>query len=143
MKKVLFNCTGNTCRSQMAEGLLWHYFGKQFDVFSAGSEPGEIVNSRAVQVMAEIGIDISHHQPEPIEKYLNQNFDFVIALCDEANEHCPIFHGCKKQLHWGMPDPYSATGTEEEILVVYRHTREEILKKIQDTFSEYSCCDIL
>ncbi|MBC8456146.1 arsenate reductase ArsC [bacterium] len=136
MKKVLFVCTGNTCRSQMAEGLLRHYFGKQFVPFSAGSHPSKIVNPRAVQVMAELEIDISHHQPKSIEKYLHQNFDFVITLCDAANEHCPVFHGDGKRLHWGMPDPYCAKGTEEEILAIYRNTRDKISEKIRLFLSE-------
>jgi len=118
-------CTGNSCRSQMAEGLLRKLAGERFQVFSAGLEPSR-VHPKAIQVMQEIGIDISYHQSEPVSQYLHQEFDFIITVCDHAREHCPYFPGHGQRLHWSFPDPAAASGTEDEVLAVFRAVRNQI-----------------
>ena len=123
-RKILFLCTGNSCRSQMAEGFA-HQMG--WDAYSAGTKPETQVNSFAINVMAEIGVDISDHVTEPISKYLDENFDIVTTLCDNARETCPIFTGdSDRQIHNGFIDPADATGSDSEITEVYRRIRDEI-----------------
>jgi len=124
-QKVIFICTGNSCRSQMAEGLLRKLAGERFQVFSAGLEPSR-VHPKAIQVMQEIGIDISHHRSEHVNQYLDQEFDFIITVCDHAREHCPYFPGKGQRLHWSFPDPAAAGGSEEEVLAVFRAVRDQI-----------------
>jgi len=125
-KRILILCTGNSCRSQMAEGFL-KSFDKNLEVFSAGTKPSDKVNPKAIQVMKEIGMDISSGVPEDVDKYLQQPFDYVLTVCDNAKETCPVFIGkVKHQLHIGFEDPADATGTEEEILAVFRRVRDEI-----------------
>ena len=124
--RVLILCTGNSCRSQMAEGLL-KSFNREFEVCSAGTKPSTQVHPKAIQVMKEEGIDISNNYPKSVDQFLNQSFDFVITVCDNAKETCPVFIGkVGKQLHIGFEDPADATGTEEEILSVFRKVRDEI-----------------
>ena len=126
--KILILCTGNSCRSQMAEGFL-KSFDKDLEVYSAGTKPAENVNSFAVKAMKEIGIDISNGIAEDVDKYIDQSFDYVITVCDNAKETCPVFIGkLKQQLHIGFDDPADAVGTEEEIMPVYRRVRDEIRK---------------
>ncbi|GAB4568045.1 MAG: arsenate reductase ArsC [Geothermobacteraceae bacterium] len=132
-KRVLFLCTGNSCRSQMADGIINHDFADQIEAFSAGTEPHGL-NPKAVQVMAEIGIDISGHSSDHISKYEGQAFDYVITLCGDANEKCPLFFGGTKRIHIGFDDPPKATGTEEEIMNVYRRVRDEIREQLGDFF---------
>lgn len=133
-KKILILCTGNSCRSQMAEGFL-KSFDSNLEVYSAGTNPAEKINPKAVQVMKEIGIDISNGFPENVEKYINQSFDYVITVCDNAKETCPVFIGkVGKQLHIGFEDPAEATGTEEEILAVFRKVRDEIKKEFYEFY---------
>ena len=133
MKRILILCTGNSCRSQMAEGFL-KSLDNNLEIFSAGTKPAEKVNPYAVKAMKEIGIDISNGIPENVDKYLNQPFDYVITVCDYAKETCPIFIGkVKKQLHIGFDDPADAVGTEEEVMPVYRRVRDEIKRD----FSEF------
>lgn len=133
-KRILILCTGNSCRSQMAEGFL-KSFDSNLEVYSAGTNPAEKINPKAVQVMKEIGIDISNNIPENVEKYINQSFDYVITVCDNAKETCPVFIGkVGKQLHIGFEDPAEATGTEEEILAVFRKVRDEIKKKFYEFY---------
>ena len=132
-KQVLFLCTGNSCRSQMADGIINHDLSAQIEAFSAGTEPHGL-NPKAVQVMAEIGIDISANSSDHISKYDGQSFDYVITLCGDANEKCPLFFGGVKRMHIGFDDPPKATGTEEEILNVYRRVRDEILQQLGDFF---------
>ena len=133
MKRILILCTGNSCRSQMAEGFL-KSLDKNLEVYSAGTKPAERVNPFAVKAMEEIGIDISNGIPENVEKYLSESFNFVITVCDNAKETCPIFIGkVKKQLHIGFDDPADAVGTEEEVMPVYRRVRDEIKRD----FSEF------
>jgi len=125
-KKILILCTGNSCRSQMAEGFL-KSFDKNLEVFSAGTKPADKVNPFAVKAMSEIGIDISNGVAEDVNKYLPQSFDYVITVCDNAKETCPVFMGSvKHRLHIGFDDPADAVGTEEEIMPVYRRVRDEI-----------------
>lgn len=129
MKCVLFLCTGNSCRSQMAEGIIRHDFAGRVEAFSAGTEPHGL-NPRAVQVMAEIGIDITVQTSDHLSKYDGQNFDYVITLCDDANEKCPLFMGGVRRIHMGFDDPPKATGSSEEIIDVYRRVRDEIREKL-------------
>ncbi len=125
--KILVLCTGNTCRSQMAEGFL-KAFDNFIDVYSAGTKPEDNVNPYAVKVMQEMGIDISKNKPEMVEKYINEPFDYVITVCDGAKEICPVFTGeVKNQIHIGFEDPAAAKGSEEEVLPIYRRIRDEIL----------------
>jgi len=128
-KKFLILCTGNSCRSQMAEGFL-KSFDKNLEVYSAGTKPADKVNPFAVKAMSEIGIDISKSVAENVDKYLSQSFDYVITVCDNAKETCPVFMGSvKHRLHIGFDDPADAVGTEEEIMPVYRRVRDEIKKE--------------
>ncbi len=129
-QRVLFLCSHNSARSQMAEGLLRALAGNRFEVFSAGTEATQ-VRPLAIKVMAELGIDISGQQSKTLDRYLNDAFEVVITVCDEANEVCPVFLGAKKRWHWSLPDPSKATGTEDEQLVVYRRVRDEIRTRIE------------
>ncbi len=130
-KKVLFLCTHNSARSQMAEGLLHHLAGNFFEVFSAGTEK-TFVRPLAIKVMAELGIDISYYKSKTFEQYLKQKFDYVITVCDSANETCPFFSGAKQRLHWSFPDPSKAEGSETKQLEMYRSVRDAIQKKIEE-----------
>lgn len=124
--KILILCTGNSCRSQMAEGILKN-IDSDLQVYSAGTKPAEMVNPLAIKAMEEIGIDISWHKPKLVDQYINMDFDYVITVCDNAKETCPTFIGnVKHRLHIGFDDPADATGTEEEQMVVYRRVRDEI-----------------
>jgi arsenate reductase len=124
--KILILCTGNSCRSQMAHGFL-QSFDKRLQVCSAGTKPAENVNPMAVDVMKRAGIDISHHIPEPVENYINDSWDYVITVCDNAYETCPVFTGkVRHRLHMGFEDPSSATGTYIEILNEFYRVRNEI-----------------
>lgn len=126
MKRILILCTGNSCRSQMAEGFL-KSFDQSLEVFSAGTKPAQSVHPKAVQVMNEAGIDISGGVPEDVQKYLPMSFDFVVTVCDNAKETCPVFLGnVREQLHIGFEDPADATGTDEQVLQVFRKVRDEI-----------------
>ncbi len=134
--KVLIICTGNTCRSQMAEGFL-KSFDTNLNVFSAGTRAEKNVNPFAVKAMKEIGIDISSQKPESVEKYLNESFDYVITVCDGAKEICPVFTGnVKNRLHIGFDDPADAKGTEEEVMPVYRKIRDQIKERFYEFYLE-------
>ncbi len=115
----------------MAEGYLRHFAGDQFAVFSAGLEPS-VVNPRAIQVMQEDGVDISQHTSKHVDQFIGQNFDYVITVCDGANERCPIFPGKTQRIHWSFEDPAAATGTETAILNKFREVRDKIKQKIQN-----------
>lgn len=129
--RILVLCTGNSCRSQMAEGFL-KSFDNDLEVFSAGTHPEKTVNPYAVTVMKEKGIDISTHNPKNADEFLKNSFDYVITVCDNAKETCPVFTGTvKHKLHIGFEDPALAKGTGEEILSVYRKTRDEIEKEFK------------
>ena len=132
-KRVLFLCTGNSARSQMAEGLINHDFASDIEAFSAGTAPKGL-NPNAVQVMHELGIDISGNASKPISKFKDESFDYVITLCDDANEDCPVFFGGVKRLHMGFRDPAEATGSDEEILREFRCIRDEIRARMDGYF---------
>lgn len=124
--KILILCTGNSCRSQMAEGFL-KSFDARLQVFSAGTHPAAHSNPFAIAVMKEAGVDISQNKPKKVDLFLADSFDYVITVCDDANESCPYFSGkVLHRLHIGFEDPAGATGTEEEILMVYRKIRDQI-----------------
>ncbi len=125
MLKVLFLCTENACRSQMAEGLVNHDLTGKVKAFSAGIQPSQ-VNPRAIQVMSELGIDISHHHSKSVDDLTGEQFDLVITLCDQAQQQCPMFPGNAEILHISFPDPAQATGTEEEILAIFRKVRDDL-----------------
>ena len=128
--KVLFLCTHNSARSQMAEGLLRHLAGARFEAHSAGMEATR-VKSEAVTIMDEIGVDVSDQDSKTLERYLKESFDYVITVCDEANEACPFFPGATNRLHWSFEDPSRAEGTEEERLAIFRRVRDEIREHIE------------
>ena len=128
--KILIICTGNTCRSQMAEGFL-KSFDKRLEVHSAGTSAEGEINKYAVKAMNEVGIDISKQVPEPVEKYLSDEFDYVITVCDGAKEACPVFTGkVNNRLHIGFEDPAVARGTEEEVMRLHRNVKNETTKAI-------------
>ncbi|MBN1791106.1 MAG: arsenate reductase ArsC [Bacteroidales bacterium] len=132
--KILILCTGNSCRSQMAHGFM-QSFNKNIEVHSAGTEPAKQVNHKAVKVMQEIGIDISRHTPKMVDQYLQEEWDYVITVCDHANETCPAFFGkVKNRLHMGFEDPSHATGTDEFIWSEFRRVRDEIRSKFYEFY---------
>jgi arsenate reductase len=125
MKKVLVLCTGNSCRSQIADGYLRYFAGEKAAIYSAGVETHG-VNPRAIAIMAEDGIDISDHTSNNMDEYGDIDFDFVITVCDNAKERCPFFPTNAKKFHHNFPDPAKATGTEEEVVNAFRAVREQI-----------------
>jgi arsenate reductase len=129
-ERILFLCTHNSARSQMAEGLLRYLGGPRFRVFSAGTEATS-VRPLAIRAMAEVGIDISAHSSKTLDGFLDQAFDKVITVCDDANEACPVFYGARERLHWSFPDPSRAVGPEDEQLAVYRQVRDAIQNRIE------------
>lgn len=134
MRSVLFVCTHNSARSQMAEGLLRDLRGDRYRVESAGTEATR-VHPLAVAAMAEIGIDISQQRSKAVEEFAGARFDCVVTVCDQAREACPVFPGATEQLHWSLPDPSQATGSEEERLAAFRRVRDELRRRIEETFS--------
>lgn len=134
--KILILCTGNSCRSQMAEGFL-RSFDPKLEVFSAGTNPANQVQPNTIKVMNEVGIDISSHFPKNVDRFLNDEFDYVITVCDSARETCPVFTGkVKERFHIGFDDPYDAVGTEEEKLNEYRRVRDEIKRDFLIFYNE-------
>ncbi|HOY30793.1 MAG TPA: arsenate reductase ArsC [Bacteroidales bacterium] len=133
--KILIICTGNTCRSQMAEGFL-KSIDQNLEVFSAGTKAEQKVNPYAVKAMAEIGTDISTQYPKQVDIFLNDTFDYVITVCDGAKAVCPIFTGkVTHRLHIGFDDPAAAKGTKEEVMPVYRRIRDEIKEKLTSFYN--------
>ena len=130
MRTILFLCTGNSCRSQMAEGFLRHFAGDRFGAASAGTHPS-VLNPGAVEAMREIGIDISHHRSKKVDEFLGQRVDAVITVCDRARESCPIFPNAVPFHHWPFDDPAIAKGTAEERKAVFRRVRDEIAARIR------------
>ena len=125
-KRILILCTGNSCRSQMAEAVLKKLMPEAI-IDSAGTEPEKEIHPMAIQVMREIGLEPGSHQPKSVDQFLNQDFDYVITVCDHARESCPIFNGrVKQRLHFGFMDPTRAVGTDEEKLVVFKRIRDQI-----------------
>jgi arsenate reductase len=135
MFKVLFLCTENACRSQMAEGLVNHDLAGKVKAFSAGVRPSR-VNPRAIQVMAELGIDISQHRSKSVDDLKGEQLDLVITVCDNAAKQCPIFPGETEVMHMGFPDPATATGTEAEILTVFRAVRDDLRERLGNLLRE-------
>ena len=131
VKRVIFLCTGNSARSQMAEGLMNHLSHEEWKVQTAGIFPS-YVHPLAIRVMEEIGIDISQQTSKSMNQFLNEVFDYIITLCDEAAQSCPTFPGQGKRLHWSFQDPAAAIGTIEERSVVFRKVRDEIRTKIEE-----------
>jgi arsenate reductase (thioredoxin) len=134
--RVLFVCTANAARSQMAEGLLREKYGERYEVFSAGTRQAK-VSARAIAVMQEIGIDISHHRSKTLAEYGNTSFDLAVTLCDNAHAICPVVSGAKKTIHHGFLDPHLTCGSEEIILDGYRRVRDEIAQWIDDEFGDF------
>jgi arsenate reductase len=130
-RRVLILCTGNSARSQMAEGWLRELAGDDFEVFSAGTEPKESVHPLAVQVMADVGVNIAEQQPKSLQQYLAQPWDFIITVCDRANEACPIFPGDHERIHSSIEDPTAAMGNDLERRAVFQRVRDEILQRIR------------
>jgi arsenate reductase (thioredoxin) len=135
MKKVLVLCTGNSCRSQMAHGYLKMFAGDKADVYSAGVETHGL-NPKAVHFMKEDGVDISSHTSNHVDEYANISFDFVITVCDNANERCPVFPSTAKKFHYNFPDPSKVSGTDEEIAAAFRKTRGMIKEYCQKFVAE-------
>lgn len=129
--RVLFLCTGNSARSQMAEGLLCAHGGDHFAVFSAGSEPAERVNPLAIAAMRELGHDISGGHPKHLTQFVNDPWDYVITVCDRARDACPVFSGGHEQAHWGFDDPAAVDGPEEQRMQAFRRVRDEIAEHIR------------
>jgi arsenate reductase len=135
-KTVLFLCTGNSCRSQMAEGWLRHLGGGRFEALSAGTRP-QGVNPLAVRVMAEAGVDISGQRSKPVGEYLGRDFDLLVTVCGGAKESCPVFLGkVGERRHWPIDDPAEAAGTEDEVLAVFRRVRDEIEMRVTNLVNE-------
>lgn len=128
--RILILCTGNSARSQMAEGLLRSMAGDKFEVESAGVAPSR-VRPEAIAVMREIGVDISTHRSKSIDEFLHREFDFVITVCDNAKESCPVFPGSVKRIHWSFDDPAAVEGTETERKQLFRRVRNEISEKLK------------
>jgi arsenate reductase (thioredoxin) len=128
--RVLFVCTGNSARSLMAEGLLRHHGGDRFEVHSAGTEPGG-VNPLTLRVLADAGIEASWARSKSVDEFLGQSFDYVVTVCDQARQVCPVFPGVHDALHWGYDDPAEATGTEEERLAVFRRVFIQIGERVR------------
>jgi arsenate reductase (thioredoxin) len=129
--RVLFLCTHNSARSQMAEGLLRHLAGDRFEAVSAGTEATHL-RPLAIRAMEEIGVDISGQESKTLDRYLQGRLDYVITVCDDANEACPFFPGAQSRLHWSFEDPSKAEGSEEERLAVFRRVRDRIRRRIED-----------
>jgi len=130
----LILCTANSARSQMAEGLLRDMAGDRFDVYSAGSQPS-VVNPFAIKAMAQKDIDISGHSSDGLTQYLDQKFDYVITVCDNAAETCPVFPGKAERIHWGFPDPAAVEGSDEDILASFAEVRDGLEKTLRDWVS--------
>ena len=130
-RKIIFICTGNACRSQIAEGLLRNLASDKFSVFSAGSHPSQ-VHPMSVAVMEEVGIDISHHTSDPISDYVDQGIDVVITVCDNAKQACPVFPGNVEHIHWSIEDPFNGWDFDPLDLDNFRKVREDINLRIKD-----------
>jgi arsenate reductase len=135
-KRVLILCTGNSARSQMAEGLLRHDAGDRFEVFSAGVDPAAAVRPEAISVMRELGIDLSGHRPKHVDEFAGQNFDYVLTVCDHAQEVCPVFPAQTMTIHHSFVDPGNLPGSSEEKLVQFRKVRDQIREYLRTFPSE-------
>ncbi|MDT8385804.1 MAG: arsenate reductase ArsC [Gammaproteobacteria bacterium] len=128
--RVLFLCTGNSCRSQMAEALLRHFGGEDFAVYSAGTDPKPI-HPLTRQIMAEIDLDLSNHRSKDLQEFLGQSFDYVITVCDRARDNCPTFPGDNERIHWGFEDPAAAPGDVNAQRLIFRRVRNEINERVR------------
>lgn len=134
--RVLILCTGNSCRSQIAEGFIKHWY-PEWEVYSAGTNPSSVIHPKAIKVMEEVDIDITNNYPKDVDIFRFQSFDHIITVCDSAKETCPMFAGeVKNKVHIGFEDPAEATGTEEEIWQVFRKIRDEIYIKFEEYFAK-------
>jgi arsenate reductase (thioredoxin) len=129
-QRVLFICTHNSARSQMAEGWLRHLAGDHFEAHSAGTQ-ATLVRPLAIQAMREVGVDISGQESKTLDRYINQPWDYVITVCDDANEACPYFPGGKRRLHWSLPDPSKAIGTTDQQLAIFRRVRDDMRARVE------------
>jgi len=129
-KLVLFLCTGNSARSQMAEGLVRHFCGESWKPLSAGTNPSGYVHPLAIRAMEELGIDISDQESKSVERYRDTDFDLVVTVCDDAAENCPLWLGKGRRIHIGFPDPAAASGSEEEQLDIFRQVRDGLRERI-------------
>jgi len=136
-QRVLILCTGNSARSQMAEGILRALNGEEYDVESAGVEPSR-VRPEAIAAMREIGIDISRHHSKSVDEFVGQHFDYVITVCDNAKESCPVFPAETKRIHWSFTDPAAVSGNEEVRLAAFRKVRDEIRERLRENFGAES-----
>jgi arsenate reductase len=139
MTRVLFLCTHNAARSQMAEGLLRHLAGDRFLVFSAGTRPTAL-HPMAVTAMGEVGIDINGQRSKDVSEYAGSSFDYVITVCDQAQEECPVFPGARRQLHWSLPDPAATEGDETVRVAAFRRVRDDLAGYIRQFISEGEPC---
>ena len=130
-EKIIFICTGNACRSQIAEGVMRKLAGDKFDVFSAGSHPS-LVHPMSIKVMKEIGIDITAHTSDPISKFLSKNINIVVTVCDNADKVCPVFPGKVERIHWSITDPFKGWNSHPDDLVNFRKTREDLTARIKN-----------
>lgn len=135
-KRVLFLCTSNSCRSQMAEGLVNHFLTGMWEAYSAGTSPAGYVHPMAIQVMSELNIDISGNRSQSTDEFRNTGLDLVVTVCDDAAENCPVWLGSGRVVHIGFPDPAKATGTDSERLIVFRRVRDDIQAKVLSYITE-------
>ncbi len=136
-KRILVLCTGNSARSQMGEGLFRHEGRGRWDVFSAGTKPTS-VRPEAIAVMREIGIDISNQRSKSVDEFENETFDYVVTVCDNARDSCPVFLGAKHRLHWGLEDPAAAGGDEETRLAAFRRIRDQLHDRVKSLSTDVS-----
>ena len=134
-KKILFICTHNSARSQMAEGIINTFYSNKFEAFSAGTKVSE-VRHQAIEVMEEMGVDLTNHYSKHMKKFYGIKFDLVITVCDNAKKVCPIFPGAKKMIHKSFPDPSLATGSEEDKLQIYKKVRDQIYQWIKEELAQ-------
>ena len=139
-KRVLVLCTGNSARSQMGEGLFRAEGGAGVDVFSAGTQPGS-VRPEAITVMKEIGIDISGHRSKSVDEFAGQSFDYVVTVCDNARDNCPVFPADTERIHWSFEDPAAVEGGEEERLSAFRRIRDQIRERVKTFFRDHAVID--
>ena len=130
-EKIIFICTGNACRSQIAEGIMRQLAGDKFDVFSAGSHPS-LVHPMSIKVMKEIGIDITSHTSDPISNFLSKNINIVVTVCDNADKVCPVFPGKVERIHWSIKDPFKGWGSDPDDLDNFTRTRDDLVERIKN-----------
>jgi arsenate reductase (thioredoxin) len=135
LRRILVLCTGNSARSQMAEGLFRREGGEGWDVFSAGTRPG-VVRPEAIEAMRELGIDISHHRSKSVDEFTSQEFDYVVTVCDNARDQCPAFPGARNRLHWSLEDPAAVEGSAEVRLAAFRRIRDQIHERVKAFFRD-------